>query len=231
MASVLAVLKEIHQYQLELADVRDQLKRGPQQVTAKQADLKRREDALAIEKDAVRKMRVAADTQELQLKSNEQRILDLKVKQNQCKSNKEYATIQDEINRLGGENSLLADQILEAIGAYEAKSAEHEANKKACKATLADFEKFKGTVAYQEEKLTSRINLLEGKITELEKAIDDDTRAIYMRMVKAKGHKAMAETDSDSCSACYTSLTPQAANDIRAGRAVLCKSCGALLYA
>ena len=53
---------------------------------------------------------------------------------------------------------------------------------------------------------------------------------IYDRLVKAHGADALSPLAGTSCAACYTDLTPQGYNDMRAGRLVVCKNCGKLLY-
>ena len=73
---------------------------------------------------------MAADQKQLQLKAGEEKIKDLKRKLNAAASNREYQILKEQIAADEMANSVLEDEILEAlekIDQFQAKIAEAEA--------------------------------------------------------------------------------------------------------
>lgn len=231
MAAVLQTLKELHQLLVELADARQQLQRGPLQINGRQADLKRREEALAAKREALRAAKMASDRQELDLKSGEQRISDLQVKLNMAQSNKEYTALKDEIAKFEASNSLLADAILESITLQEEQAEEVKAAEADVEHAREEFAKFKETVEYKMEKFGSRVGLLDDEIKKYEGQLDSETRNSYRKISKSKGAAdGLAACVDKICQACSSEVTSQNWNDLVMDRVVICKSCGAMLY-
>lgn len=229
MAGFLEVLKEIHQVRLELSDVKEQMKRLPQQLKARSSQVATVEKQLSDEKDAARKMRMAADAQELNLKQAEGRIRELKIRLNQVESNKEYSAIQDEINRIAMENDTLQDAILAQMSEEEEKRMHIQAVETRLAEAKADFAKFKEVCDYKMEKLKSQAEILSTKLAELEPQLGD-LAVDYHRLTRTKGDAAIAACDNGTCQGCFSEQPPQAKNELILGRIVKCKNCGALLY-
>jgi uncharacterized protein len=68
-------------------------------------------------------------------------------------------------------------------------------------------------------------------LKQVEATLPDDVKAHYDRLVAARGEASIAAVEGQTCTACYTDVTSQMANDLRRGDFVLCKSCGRILYA
>ena len=230
MTTVLTTLKELHGLQLELADAHDQLRRLPQQLEGRKNDLAKKRAQLDENRAALKRFRMRADERELSLKSGEQKVEGYKLKLNQCKSNKEYTALQEEIKHFQEANGTLEEEILELMTEQENMAAEIAEEEKLLAAAAEEFEKFKEVTEYKTQKFTDRLEILEKKIAELEGNLDSGTRAEYRRLVKMRGPDALASCENGICSACYTSQTPQTLNDLLMGRIIQCKSCGAMLY-
>lgn len=230
MQPLLGILKELHQQLIELAEAREQLQRGPQQLKLRQDDLAKRDAELAALHERCRKMRVNADAKELSLRSAEQRVVDLKTKLNLTRSTKEYTAIADEIRHLQDANSTLAEEILASISEQEGH-AEHLAQlERDLAEKRTEVGKFREVVEYQQQKFTDRIGILESAIAELENRLDAGIRSEYARRVKTKGAAALAACEDATCRACYTGQTTQSWSNLLSGKLVVCHSCGAILY-
>src|SRR5690349_10936746 len=107
------MLRELHHLHQMVANLKGRLDRGPLQVQAGQANVKRFDEALVVAKDAAKKAKMKCDEKQLQLKTNEARINDLKSKLNACTTNKEYQALKDQIAASEMANSVLSDEILE----------------------------------------------------------------------------------------------------------------------
>lgn len=229
MAGILEVLKEIHQVRVELTDVREQMKRTPLQLKARENELSKLKEKIVVEKEAAKRIRMDADSRELTLKQAESRIRDLKTKLNQAETNKEYSAIQDEIKRFEGENDKLQDEILGRI----AQEDERKAALKVLESQLAEaekeFAKFKEVVDYKLSKLKGEAEILSKKLAELEPGLEG-LLVDYQRLTKMKGDDAIAACDNGTCQGCYSEQPPQCKNELILDRPVRCRNCGALLY-
>ena len=89
--------------------------RGPRQVRIAEGAVKKVEGEVVQAKEAYRHAKMACDEKQLQLKQREARLIDLQGKLNQAQNNKEYQLLKDQMAADRQANSVLADEILEAL--------------------------------------------------------------------------------------------------------------------
>lgn len=225
-----AVLRELHRIHQQLSDLRERLDRGPRQVKAREANVAKTEAEAAQAKAAVKAAKVAADAKQLSLRSGENKILDLKGKLNAANSNREYQAFKDQIAADEMANSVLADEILEALEKIDelqviAVVADQKVVK--CKEELV---KAQQQVRDQEGLLLADVKRLEAELVESEKGLPDDFRDAYQRLVKSKGSDAMAAIEGENCGGCYQTITSNMFNSLLMSKLVACANCGRLLY-
>ena len=115
MAVSTAVLRELHRIHMQLSDLRDRQARGPRRVQVHTNNVAEQQSALDAAQDTVKQTKMSADQKQLDLKTSENKIDDLKAKLNGCSSNKEYQTLLEQIAATEMTNSVMADEILEAM--------------------------------------------------------------------------------------------------------------------
>jgi predicted nucleic acid-binding Zn-ribbon protein len=86
----ISLLRTLHRIHRQLTDLRERLDRGPRQIRAGETNVQHRETELAQTKTEAKAMRMAADQKQLQLKSGEDKVNDLRRKLNAASSNREY---------------------------------------------------------------------------------------------------------------------------------------------
>lgn len=230
MSITAEALRELHRIHTQLGDLRERLARGPKQILAREGAVKRFEEALAKAQADSKAARVSGDQKQLALKSGEAKIVDLQVKLNGCKTNREYQALKDQIAADQMANSVLADEIIEGLDKIEemqklvVEAQQHVAQAK------EEFAKAKAAVESQEKVIQADVARLEGDLDAAEAKLPDDFREAYQRIAKVKGSDAMAPIESESCGGCYQRITPQRLNELRLQRVVICTSCGRLLY-
>jgi len=230
MAVTAAVLRELHRIHQQLADLRERLDRGPKHIRIRTAGVATAEELSAKLHADLKSARVAIDQKQLQLKSGESKIAELKIKLNQANTNREYQALRDQIAADEMANSVLADEILEAMEKLDTmKALMPEHDQRVAKAK-DDLTKMQQQVRADEERLRGEVKRLETQLAQSEAALPDDFRELYLRVVKAKGPDGMAVIEGGSCGGCYQQLTTNMVNEINMGRVVLCKSCGRVLY-
>lgn len=225
-----AALCEIHRIHRQLSELKSRLQRGPQQVAAGQANVQNFKDAVEAAKDVVRKTRMAADEKELQLKERESRIHDMRKKLNECASNREYQTLQEQIAADEQANSVLSDEILELyekVGVDEQGVETAEAHRRKAEEDLLAL---RTKVDQERSSLESDVARLTQELKACETALPGDVKQYYDRIVKSKADDALAELEGEVCGGCFQQVTPQMLNELGLGQFVPCKSCGRILY-
>jgi predicted nucleic acid-binding Zn-ribbon protein len=225
-----AVLRELHRIHIQLGDLRERRDRGPKQIKAHEANVAKNEAEVTRLKNEQKAGRMAADQKQLQLKSDEAKILDLRAKLNQIKNNREYQALKDQIAAAEMANSVLQDEILEALEKNEAaKPGIVEAEQKLAKAK-EELARVQNAVKEQHGLIEGDYKRLEGELVESEKKLAEDLRETYQRMVRGKGADGMAQVDGEHCGGCYQTITANTMNSLLMDKVVFCQVCGRLLY-
>ena len=225
-----AGLAELHAVHQDLARVRDALEKGPRQVRARRKAVATKEAEITGLKDKLTALKKLGDEKNLQLRSNEEKILGLRAKLNQADSNDVYKALESQIAADTAANAVLEDAILETLdrvdaGAAGVKEAEAE---RAQRQTDADA--FEKQVAGKKAGLEAELAALQDRLTEAEKIIPAKLKVDYARLVQAHGPGSMARIDERVCSACSTTISPQQKVQLNMGEFVFCRNCGRLLY-
>ena len=230
MSTTGSALRELHRIHKQLTDLRSRLDRGPKQVAASEGAVRRMELDAEQAKEAHKKARIASDEKQLQLKSREARIEDLKSKLNQASSNKEFQTLKDQIAADQQANSVLEDEILESLERIDILAAKV----KKAEADLANAKtesgKVKTRVDSEQAGLESELARVLSELKDAEGNLPSDYKQDYARVARVRGEEALAEVEGEVCGGCYQMLTPNMMNELYLAKPVFCKSCGALLY-
>ena len=173
---------------------------------------------------------MAADQKQLQLKSGEDKVKDLRRKLNAATSNREYQALLEQIAADEMANSVLADEILEAMekaDAFQKNIAEAEA---ALAAAKQKAEEIRGEVAQQEPLLPADIARLEAELQQTEATLPDDVRESTAASCGSKGEDALAVVENQFCGGCNQQIPLNMLNQVMLGQPVFCKTCGRMLY-
>ena len=120
MSSLSEDLAELHGLLLELEEVEEMLSSGPRKVAAQQRVADKKQAECEQQKAHITDLRKASDEKSLQLKTNEAKIVELNGKLNVAASNREYEIIKSQIEANTMANSVLEDEILEALEKVDA---------------------------------------------------------------------------------------------------------------
>ena len=225
-----AGLAELHAAHRELARVRDALEKGPRQVRARRKAVATKEAEVAQLREKLTTLKKLGDEKNLQLRSNEEKIVGLRAKLNQADSNDVFNALKGQIAADTAANSVLEDAILETLdrvdaGAAAVKEAEADRDKRS-----ADAETFEREVDQRKAGLEAERAALEARLAEAEKIVPATLKADYGRLVQAHGATALAEIEDRVCTACSTTISPQQKVQLNMGEFVFCRNCGRLLY-
>ncbi|MCA9238448.1 MAG: hypothetical protein KDA44_23415 [Planctomycetales bacterium] len=230
MALSAELLRGLHRIHMQLSDLRDRLDRGPRQVKVRENNVAQLAAALAAAEDAVKQTKLATDRKQLDLRSSENKVEELKVKLNTAASNKEFQAFTDQIAATEMAGSVLADEILESFDKIERLEAAVSEAKKNHESGKTELAKCRDKVAAEGEVVRGDVARLEGELAAAEKQLPADVRVDYQRIIRSKGAEGMAEMSDSVCQGCGQKVTLQMENDLMMEKPVFCKSCGRLLY-
>jgi uncharacterized protein len=230
MPKLTETLRTLHRIHRQHSDLKDRLSRGPRQIQAAEANVKKAETDLAGAKDAYKHAKMAADEKQLQLKHREAKLVDLQAKLNMAQSNKEYQLLKDQMAADKQANSVLADEILEALERID----QLQAAIKTADGNLAKFkdeqDKTRKRISDQQQGLESELARVRGELKAAEDQLDGDFKDNYLRLSRSMGEDSLAPVENECCGGCSQTLTAQTMNLLGLDRPVFCKSCGRLLY-
>lgn len=230
MSVTAAALRELHQIHQQLAELRDRLERGPKQVRAREANVAQLEARLAEARDKAKQMQMSVDRKQLDLKSGEQKVLDLRVKLNTANNNREYQALLEQIAAAEMAGSVLSDEILEGMDKVDQLAVLAKEAEKNLASGKQEMEKSRQGVEASAASIRSDVTRLEGELTAAEQSLPMETKVDYQRVVRSKGADSLAQVDDGVCTGCGQQITLNMQNELNLSRLVFCKACGCLLY-
>jgi predicted CXXCH cytochrome family protein len=228
--STAANLTELHRLHLALREVQEQLVRGPRQIKAREQLSLQAQADLEAKRKLLLELRKGVDRKQLDLKTNEARIADLRRKLNTASSNREYEIISGQIDADTMANSVLEDEILELMEKVDRAQHEITAADEKAKKTAAEKQRFATEFEAGAGLLRTRCEALTAEVRQAESGLTGDVGQRYRRLVEAHGADALAPVEGGVCTSCHVQLTPQSKVLLNSGGVLFCGSCGRLLY-
>ncbi len=230
MAVTTAVLRELHRIHVQLSDLRDRLARGPRQVQIHTNNVAVQQATLDAAQASVKQVTMAGDKKQLDLKTCDGKIADLKAKLNGCSSNKEYQLFLEQIAATEMATSVLSDEILELMEKTDELEVVVEGAQGEVEAAEAELTKCKERVAAELGGIEGDIERLEDDLAGAEKELPSEMKVDYERIIRSKGSDGMAEVENQVCLGCGKQITLNMLNELLLSKPTFCKSCGCLLY-
>jgi predicted nucleic acid-binding Zn-ribbon protein len=230
MSVTAAALRELHRIHQQLAELRDRLERGPKQVRARETNVAQLEARLAEAREKTKQTQMAVDRKQLDLKSGEQKVLDLRVKLNTANNNREYQALLEQIAAAEMAGSVLSDEILEGMEKVDQFALAGKEAEKNLASGKQEMEKARRAVEDSAASIRSDLARLEGELATAEQALPMDIKVDYQRVVRSKGADSLALVDDGVCTGCGQQITLNMQNELNLAKLVFCKACGRLLY-
>ena len=162
---------------------------------------------------------MASDQKQLQLKSGEDKVKDLRRKLNAIASNREYQALLEQIAADEMTNSVLADEILEGLDkcdAFQKQVAEEEA---ALAAARRRPRKSGPRWPSRSRRCGPTLPDWKPSCEKDETGLPDDIRDLYHRIVRQKGEDALAAVENQYCGGCNQQVPLNLCSQIMLGQA------------
>jgi uncharacterized protein len=230
MSAAAAGLKRLHDLHIGLQELQQKLEHGPRQVKARQQLVARKQTEADELKAELRQVRLLADDKNLQLKTNESKIAQLKAKLNQATTNREFDIIRSQIDADVMANSVLEDEILEVLEKVDQLHSKVKKTEEEVAQAAAEVRRVAQEVEEAAPGLRSRAAEFETSLRDAEKILPSGALESYRRLVQAHGSGALAAVENSACGACFAILSPNSLVELNTGKFLFCRSCGRLLY-
>ena len=231
MADQLELLKQLQTLDGELYRLRRQqqqklleLKQAEAQVAAQEARVKAAEARLSS-------LQLAQKEKEIELQTREASVKKLQGQLFQVKTNKEYTTMQREIDTLKADNSLLEETILKAFDAIEQATKERQREQ-------AQLVEQQGRLRTERERIARELAELEEQIARLARDrqgltpdVPPKVLSAYEQVLGIRDGLALVPLVNDACGGCHRRLPPQVVNQVYLkAEIVTCETCNRILY-
>lgn len=230
MSSATTGLQDLHQLHIRKTELEKKLNAGPLQIERQRKSIEKQKQTIEELQERQKKLRMSADEKTLQLKSNEAKIVDLKVKLNVVTTNKEFAIIKSQIDADKMANSVLEDEILEVYENVDRVHGEIAECENAHSAAVDKEQDICREVETARPGLESNISTLDDELKEAEKIIPSSIAEEYRRLVNAHGADALSAVYSNFCSSCNAIISPNEKVQLNLGELLFCRSCYRILY-
>lgn len=168
---------------------------------------------------------------ELDVEAKKGQIEKYSLQQFQTKKNEEYKALAHEIETCKEAIVKLEDEQLALMEQAETATRIMNDVAKAASDRLKEVEIAKAALADKEVRLKKELAELKSDYQRLETAVDDDVRARYVRLRKAKGANTVVGIDRGICGGCHMKLPMQVVLSCQAAQElVTCPNCGRILY-
>ena len=127
MQEQLKALRALAEIDDEIHGLREIAAGRPRQLEPLKALSGQKDARLQFLKDELKRLRMAGDGVEADIKGKEERIGKLQVQLNAVKTNAEYQAVQKEIAGIRADQSRVADRILDALGELDSLTARRDA--------------------------------------------------------------------------------------------------------
>lgn len=224
------LLRTLHRLLKQQTDLKDRLARGPRQIKAREANLEKAKAELLALQERKKQTRMALDHKQLNLKTGEAKVADLQVKHNMASNQREYQSLSEQIEAVKMANSVLSDEIIEAMEKLDAFEGELATAQQAVVAAEAELVRVRTEVGQSRGELEAELARVNGELAQAENELPEDSRTEFRRVVSTRFETALAVVEAEACTGCYQQLTTNMMSELAMGRSLVCRNCGSYLY-
>jgi predicted nucleic acid-binding Zn-ribbon protein len=229
MKEIIDRLKSLNKIDVQMQTLKKDMDRLPKGLTEQQQATKTLKSAIDRSKEQITKLKVEADSIELEVKAGEEALKRLSTQMNVLRTSKEFETVRRQMDAQRAWNKENEGKVLEILEKVDAIQKDQDKNS----ATLADTEKklSEETIRIDKEvsDLKAEYEKLAAERNGLAKDVPEKELTIYNRIAANRG-QAIALVDRGICSACFMKIPPQVHNMALLARELTqCPSCGRIL--
>ena len=215
----------------EMFDLQAEKENFPERIKQMDASLDAKMGGMKSAEDELKRIQVAKNDKENQMQSKEEQIKKHQADLYQIKTNKEYKALEQEIESIRADVSLLEEEIIGLFDQIEAAQAKLEEEKKIFENEKQLVEKEKAAIKTEEKKVSDRLSEITAARSGMAQGIDQGVLRAYERILKSRGRVAIVKVNGEFCGECNMHLRPQIINEAKLRKSLtFCENCARILY-
>ncbi|HYG76890.1 MAG TPA: C4-type zinc ribbon domain-containing protein [Planctomycetota bacterium] len=231
MKEIISRLKSLNELDVKITMIKKDMERLPKELAEKQVVPKNLRAAIEKAKAEILRLKMEADSIELEVKSGEETLKRYASQMNTMRTSKEFETVKRQMDAQRAWNKENEGKVLELLEQVDNKQKDIDKNTTA----LNDAEKVVAEESARVDKevgeLRAQYEALATQRASMAQGVPEKELSIYNRIVNGRG-QAIAHVEKGICSACFMKIPPQVHNlALLARELVCCPSCGRILTA
>ena len=224
-------LVQIQKIDSQIYDLESRKRSFPARLDEMDRSLEEKTEGCELAEEKLKKLRVLKNEKETDLQASEEKIKKHESELYQIKNNKEYKALQQEIENIKADVSLLEEEIIGLFDEIETAAAKLQEEKELFENEKASVEKEKDIIRSEEKELDKELTSLKQQREDMSGEVDTSLLDLYSRILVHRGRTAMSRLSGEFCSECNMHLRPQVINEIRLRKKIVqCENCARILY-
>ncbi|MFH1857096.1 MAG: C4-type zinc ribbon domain-containing protein [Candidatus Omnitrophota bacterium] len=224
-------LLKLQEVDLKILSLEKEKSRLPQEIKEMHSQESSINEGVKTLEEKLKQVQVEHKNKELDLQTKEGEIKKYGLQLYQVKTNKEYSSLQHQIEGLKADCSVIEDEIITVLDEIETVNKNLKQEKERQQQKINEFKQ-------EEAVFKNRISLVDLEIETLIKdreamvqTIDKEIYAKYDKILRGKGGAAIVPVVDSSCGGCNIGLPPQVINELGiGGNLIFCGNCARMLY-
>lgn len=231
MADQIETLKQLQTLDGEIYRLRKQEQDKPRELEQITAEVAAQDAKVKAVETRVTALHMSQKGKEGELQSREANIKKLQGQLFQLKTNREYTTMQHEINATKADNSVLEEEILKLFDAIDQAKQERQAEQQRLAKEQERLKTEQARIERELAEIRERVARLERDRQSLIPAVPPQALRVYERVLAVREGLALVPLLDNACGGCHRRMPPQVVNEVYLkAKLVTCENCSRILY-
>jgi len=228
----LALLVQLQEIDLKRQKGKQELEQLPGKIASIEEPVQAAKALVLEAEEALECLEKERREKDFSLKVVEDRILKLKGRLTELKTNKEYHAHLQEIAAANREKSEIEDRLLMAMEEVELLEKELSEHKSSLDEKESEFASLEVELKVHIEEVSSTASQIESEWLLLSKKLPKNLLSSYKRLFSNLKGLAVVPVNGSACTGCHFSLPPQLIAEVKKGEKIQnCNYCHRILYA
>lgn len=231
MADQIETLKQLQALDGEIYRLRKQEQDKPRELEQIMAEVAAQDAKVKAAEARATALQMSQKGKEGELQSREANIKKLQGQLFQLKTNREYTTMQHEINATKADNSVLEEEILKLFDAIDQAKQERQAEQQRLAKEQERLKTEQARIERELAEIRERVARLERDRQSLVPAVPPQALRVYERVLAVREGIALVPLLDNACGGCHRRMPPQVVNEVYLkAKLVTCENCSRILY-
>jgi len=225
------ILADLQKIDAEIFTLERSARNKPGEIRAMEAEFESRKASLNELESGLKRVQIDIKKLEGDLAEKEEGVKKLQGQLYKLKTNKEYTTMQGEIESAKADKSVLEEDLINMLDESDNLNARIGSEKNVLAEERVRVDAGIGVINEEMRKITEDLARLKKERSAFVEKVDKDILAKYERVLQKKDGIAMVPVENNACQGCYMNLPPQVINEIKMkNNLICCESCARILY-